>query len=314
MIKTTDNEPKPRPAGYLALAERYKIRVPRNWHSSRVAESKIHRIDTKGRFVDETYPRSYWPGEKLSDHLEFALKYDGINLAILGTLFRQPVEAELLAYIQSKPTGKYARQLWFLYEFLTGNTLPLDDLKRGNYIDLLNPEKYYTVEPAQRARRQRINNNLLGNPDFCPTIRRTESLRDLETANLADRCRDVVSNYSSSLIRRALNYLYTRETKSSFAIEHVDISGDRIVRFMALLQQAEQEDFCEETRLVTLQNRIVPDRFGESKFRSIQNYVGETVFMDQERIHYVCPKPEDLAGLMDGLIAAHQRIESGNVH
>ena len=116
------------------------------------------------------------------------------------------------------------------------------------------------------------------------------------------------------MIRRALSYLYTRETKSSFAIEQVDISGDRIARFMALLQQAEQEDFCEETRLVTLQNRIVPGRFGESEFRSIQNYVGETVFMDQERIHYVCPKPEDLVSLMDGLIAAHQRIESGNVH
>jgi len=48
----------------------------------------------------------------------------------------QAGEEDLLEYVRSKPTGKYARCLWFLYEFLTGKTLPLDDLKRGNYIDL----------------------------------------------------------------------------------------------------------------------------------------------------------------------------------
>src|SRR5680860_1535701 len=48
----------------------------------------------------------------------------------------QAGEEDLLEYVRSKPTGKYARRLWFLYEFPTGKTLPLDDLKRGNYIDL----------------------------------------------------------------------------------------------------------------------------------------------------------------------------------
>jgi hypothetical protein len=31
--------------------------------------------------------------------------------------------------------GKYARHLWFPYEFLTGKMLPLEDLRRGNYIE-----------------------------------------------------------------------------------------------------------------------------------------------------------------------------------
>jgi len=70
--------------------------------------------------------------------------------------------------------------LWFLYEFLTGKTLPLDDLDRGNYIDLLEPDKYYTVTPNRQIRRQRINNNLPGDSRFCPTIRRTDTLRTFD--------------------------------------------------------------------------------------------------------------------------------------
>ena len=71
------------------------------------------------------YPAKYWPGETLGDHLEFALKYDGTNLAILASLFQKASEDDLLDYVRSKPTGKYVRRLWFLYEFLTGKILPL---------------------------------------------------------------------------------------------------------------------------------------------------------------------------------------------
>ena len=80
---------------------------------------------------------------------------------------------DVLAYVRSRPTGKYARRLWFLYEFLTDRTLPLNDLRQGNYVDLLGPEAYYTVGSPRRVRRQRVNDNLLGDRRFCPTVRRT---------------------------------------------------------------------------------------------------------------------------------------------
>jgi len=35
----------------------------------------------------EVYPARYWPGDTLGGHLEFALKYDGTNLAILASVF-----------------------------------------------------------------------------------------------------------------------------------------------------------------------------------------------------------------------------------
>ncbi len=302
-----------RPAGYAALIERYHLDVTPNWHKSLVATRGIHHLDASGGIVEEVYPLKYWPGDTLGDHLEFALKYDGTNLAIFDSLFQNVAEEELLEYVRSKPTGKYARRLWYLYEFLTGKTLPIDDVKQGNYVDLLDPDEYYTVSPARRIRRQRINDNLLGDQRFCPIVRRTRILRDFETTDLSGRCRKVISTYSPALLKRALGYLYTKETKSSFEIEHIKPTSTRTERFIALLQLAEKEDFCEKPRLIELQNRIVDPRFRDSDYRTSQNYVGETVAWQAEKIHFVCPKPEDLADLMEGLIAAHKRMAKGRV-
>ena len=300
-------------AGYAALIERYDLEVIPNWHRSLVTTSGVHRKDSSDGMVEEVYPPKYWPGDGLGDQLEFALKYDGTNLAILARLFQRGVEEELVEYVRSKPTGKYARRLWFLYEFLTGNRLSLNDLEQGNYVDLLEPDDYYTLTTSRPVRRQRINDNMLGDRRFCPVVRRTDMLRGFEAADLPGRCRRAVSSYSPELLKRALAYLYTKETKSSFEIEHIKPSTTRTERFVALLQVAEQKDFCRKTELIEIQNRIVDDRFRDSDYRSSQNYVGETAAWERERIHFACPKPEDLPDLMDGLIAAHDRMDSGGV-
>ncbi|MCP4751406.1 MAG: Fic family protein, partial [Proteobacteria bacterium] len=162
------------------------------------------------------------------------------------------------------------------------------------------------------VRRQRINDNLPGDGRFCPIIRRTDALRAFEAANLPERCRQVVAGYSPELLKRALSYLYSKETKSSFEIENITPGSTRTERFIALLQLAEREDFCEKEKLIDLQSRIVDPRFSESDYRTSQNYVGETVAWRKEKIHFACPRPEDLTDLMEGLIASHKRMEHGS--
>jgi Fic family protein len=270
-------------------------------------------VNTNEDLTEETYPSRYWPGDKLGDHLEFALKYDGTNLALLASVFQAAPQEELTEYVESKPRGKYARRLWFLYEFLTGSTLPVDDLKTGGYIDLLDSEQYFIIPQPRRVRRQRINDNLLGDAGFCPTIRRTEALREFQEADLPERCKKVVSAYSPELLKRALSYLYTKETQSSFEIEHIKPSATRTERFVGMLQLAEKEDFCEKAHLIDLQNRIVDPRFKESDYRTGQNYVGESVAWQREKVYFACPKPDDVARLMRGLIAAHERMDEGGV-
>jgi len=263
--------------------------------------------------METIYPLSYWPGDSTGSHIEFALKYDGVNLEVLSALFAVIPEDEIIDWIKSRPTGKYARRIWFLFEFLTGKELSLSDLTKGNYIDILETDRYYTISPGRRVQRQRIMDNLLGRRGFCPIIRRTEKLVSFEEIDLHKRCEDVVTLYPPELLRRALSYLYNKETKSSFEIENVKPSASRTEKFIGLLEMAEREDFCEKPLLIDVQNRIVDPRFQDADYRTRQNYVGQTVSFQKQIVHYICPRPEDLEGLMDGLIKSHQAMKEGAV-
>lgn len=302
-----------RPAGYAFLLEKYRLETIPNWHTSLVGSSGTRNSVIQDGLVETTYPKSYWPGDLDENHLEFALKYDGINLATLALIFNVIDAGSLCNWIASKPTGKYVRKLWFLYEYLTGHRLPLADLSQGNYIDLLEKKLYYTAAWAARGellQRQRIFVNLPGGiSGFCPVVRRTERLSALEQINIPERCRDIVAAYPPELLKRALGYLYRKETRASFEIEHLQPDSSRTEKFIALLAKAEHRDFCEKELLIEIQNSIVDPRYRDTDYRHNQNYVGETVTLHQEQIHYISPKPEDLAGLMDGLVSVHKKLQ-----
>ena len=89
-----------RPAGYEALIERYGLEVTPNWRRSFVAQTGEHRVVVSGATIEEVFPLRYWPGESSCDHLEFALKYDGANLAILSCIFQRMSPKEMLDYVR----------------------------------------------------------------------------------------------------------------------------------------------------------------------------------------------------------------------
>jgi len=300
-------------AGYAYVLEKLAITGIPNWHRSAVATSGTHSVTRQDGFVDEVFRAQYWPGETIGAHLEFALKYDGVNLALLAKIFEKVAMQELVEFIKSKPTGKYVRRIWFFYEFLTEKRLPIDDMTTSNYVDALEAKDYYTVQKGERSPRHRVVNNLLGPRTFCPVVRKTERLLELDSASLQKRCEEIVTDYPPQLLRRALAYLYNKETKSSFEIEHSTSNASRTEKFIAFLQLAEKEDFCEKARLIELQNRIVDPRFRDSDYRLSQQYVGQSIAYQKEIIHYICPKPDDLPSLMEGLLASHARMKTGGI-
>lgn len=282
MVDTTEN----RLAGYAFLIERYGVSVLPNWHTSSVSTTGMLRSTIREGQTDTVYPQSYWPGDRAGDHLEFAIKYDGVNLGILSALFEVVEADEITVWISSKPVGKYTRKVWFLYELLTGRELPLPDLTKGNYIALLESDRYYTASPGRRIRRHRIIDNLLGERAFCPIIRRTEKLADMERIDLRKRCEEIVTSYPPELLRRALSYLYTKETKSTFEIEHIKPSASRTEKFIGVLESAERG----------LLRQVAPDRRSKPHRRSQVSGCG---LSDQPELH----RPDD--SLPEGTRSLH---------
>jgi len=283
-------------AGYAALKEIFGLPDMPHHVISHIVSGARKTVDDQ-----EYYPPVYAREDTLAGNLEFAFKFEGINLGLLVELFKIVSTDELIAYIQSKPTGLNTRRVWFFYEFLTGKQLNIPDLVSTiGYVDALNP-KSYVVRIGTRMPRYRVRNNLLGNESFCPVVRKTAVLKQHSWESLRDHAAEIVHSYDAETLARAVDYLYTKETRSSFAIEHEEPSKTKMERFGEALQSVRKFPHLDKQAFIDLQSIMLDERFAASEYRDDQNYVGETVGR-REIFHFISPKPEDVSSLMQGLI------------
>jgi hypothetical protein len=290
--------------GYGWLRERYGMRSYYITHLSVIGTRLKQEVDENGDVI-ETYTPLYTPTDPQDplQHLEFGLKYDDFNLDFLKAVFAAiPVEA-VVAYLTRKPKGGYERRIGYLYEFLRGLTLPVADQGRGNYIDLLDSDRYVTAK-GRNIPRWNVKDNLLGSAQFCPVIRRTKTLERLLEADYRQLVTEISQAFPPDIFYRAVTYLYTKETRSSYLIEQEQPSAERTTRFVAMLERAGGEPaavLMSEKFLTHLQNEIVDARFAAPGFRDFQNYIGQTTLNFKEIVHYICPPPQYLQSIMEGL-------------
>ena len=299
--------PESNPIGYLWLANRFDVVTMPHWRESRVLVRGTRRLlETAGRQV-EYLPAAQDPGENVFAHLEFALRKEGLHLELLRKVLVKIAPGEVAEYVRGKPTGRYSRVVWWLFETFAGIRLDLPDVQTGNYVDLLDPVLYVTG-PIRKAKRQRVNVNLIGTADFAPMVRR-KGLGIWNEAEMRQRCGEIVAEYPPEIFKRAVHYLYAKESKSSHEIERETPDQKRAEKFIGLLEQAWHRDFITKPALVELQQAIVDPRFANNGWRSErenlidrQVYVGEAMGPGMERVHFAAPKPDDLDGLMSGFI------------
>jgi hypothetical protein len=301
--------------GYSLLISKFNLAVLPPRRLSFLGTTNVRREIFNEAQVRIVYPPSYDPGRTLTAHLEFALKHEGLNLEVLAAFFRRvdlnAFETELLAALREHPLGQHLRRLWFVYEWLTDRVLPIPDLTTGNYVPLVDPKEFYT-SPPRRMRRQRINENLLGNRDFSPMVRRTEKLAAFEKKNIKVKVERIVEQYDPDTIRSAVSYLYTKETRSSFGIEGERPSPDRVERFVGLLQRLPKLSTMNRTELIRLQNETVDQRFVNKEYRHDQVYVAMPS-RTRQRIEYIAPKPDDVPSLMDGVLGCLARLDASGI-
>jgi len=292
-----------KPAGNQWLKERYNLSRHTLTHSSYIGNNESIELTSKGN-VEQVFGPKYAPSEDGPlPHLEFALKYDDISLDFLKAMFEKISPEEIKAFVGKAPSSKYARKIGFLYEFLTPNSIELTRPTTANYTNLLEEEEYVTGTITKNSK-WKINNNLLGNQEFCPIVRKTNALVTLLKTDIHQKIEQLKESYPQDIFKRATNYLYNKETRSSYEIEKEKPSPDRMEKFIALLVKAGSEateKMLEKQRLVQLQNAIVDPRFAAVDFRDFQNFVGESLPNYQDIIHYICPPPAILSSLMNGL-------------
>ena len=292
------------PAGYVALIDAYDLPAP--FPYTKMAIGMKHAIVKKMGWHLLT-PR-HQPKQSLKGHLEFALKYEGVDLCVLKKLFEVLDESEITTIVQETITGSYARRIWFLYEWLMGSRLDLPDVKRGNYVSVINPLHQLTIQ-GENSQRHRVVNNLPGTPEFCPLIRRTEEIDAYLLMNLKEKALHISSEIPKDIIMRAASFLLLKDSQASFAIENETPTHDRVARWGEAIREAGKTAMSKE-ELIRLQRIVLGNsRFVKIGFRDSGGFIGE-----HERssgmpvVEHISAKSEDIDSLVRGLIAYNTRV------
>ncbi len=295
------------PAGYAALIHAYGLKVP----LPRIlcATGDRHRIKNEAGWRILT-PR-HAPAPHLDRHLTFALKYEGIDLAILKRLFCAVQAREIEAIVRSKPTGRYARRIWFLYEWLTATRLDLPDAKTGTFIPVVDPEQQWAIA-GENSPRHRVRNNLPGTPEFCPLVFRTKTLDEFAAMDFAGRAQAIVAAVPKDLLARTAAFLLLKDSKSSYAIEGERAPHDRMQRWGRAIGQAGRRPVDLE-ELLRLQAIVIGDaRFVRLGLRQEGGFVGEHDRDSRLPLpDHISARPEDLESLIAGLTAFDRTPATG---
>ena len=290
------------PAGYAALIDAYRLQVPLPRRLSAIGAH--HRTVERDGWRVLT-PR-HAPKPTLEAHLTFALKYEGLDLAVLKRLFEAAEGKSIEAVVRSKPTGRYSRRIWFLYEWLLGRELDIPDAATGSYVPVVNTDQQYGAR-GENIPRQRVRNNLPGTPEFCPLVFRTDTLDAFIAMDLPKRAQALLDNIPKDVMARTAAFLLLKDSKSSFAIEGEQPPQDRLQRWGVAIGEAGRNttDFEE---LLRLQKMVIGDtRFVHIGFRTDGGFVGEHDRATRMPLPvHISARPEDLPSLVDGMTAFEQ--------
>jgi hypothetical protein len=257
-------------AGYSALIEAHGLRVVLPDYLCSIGQKHKKYVHERWRVFT---PR-HKPGDTLLGHLTFALKYEGVDLAVLNALFKTIEAHEIETLIRSEPTGGYSRRLWFLWEWLLEEELNLEDATTGNYVALINSSLQYTGI-SRKSKRHRVDNNLPGTHSFCPLIRKTETLEQFISKNLSETAVEHIGKTRPDILGRAAAFLLLKDSKASYTIEGEIPPHSRVESWGRIIGEAGKRKLSIQ-ELEHLQMQVISDsRFVKSGLRTEGGFVGE---------------------------------------
>ena len=292
-------------AGWAALVQALGLQAPVRQPSCVSAKHVGGGRREEGGF--RVFDKRYQPGDQVADHLTFALRHENIDLLILKRFFEAAPKAVLEGYVRSTPTGTQTRRAWFFYEMLTGQTLDVEDAPNITAIDALDAKAYFTGK-TKHSRRHKVRDNLLGNGDWCPVIRKTERLETFTRLELADRAAETVGRTGQHLVTRAASFLLLADSRASFEIEGERAPRSRLERWgKAVLQAGKNALTLEE--IMRLHSVLIEDtRFVFPGLRPDGVFLGERDHLGDPLPEFIGARAEDLDELCTGMLAANNRM------
>ncbi len=249
-------------------------------------------------------PRNVAPTEvDILSHVLFALKHEDLNIAILHEALSLVPAEEMLAALLAQPASAYIRQACFFWEKANGRPLPGDlNNMGGNYVDVFDPETYYTGQVWERHQRYRVNFNGIGLTTIALLSCATRSWRPREMRSLP------VSAPGSVIhsMRKSLTGSWDGPTSvrpgTPMRSNTETPSPGKEQAFLQAMEQLREKTPLSEEYLVQLQNTVISSPLAhEQQFRAHQNWL-QRGGHGALSVRYVPPSPDGMLRLMAGFM------------
>ncbi len=292
--------------GYGALIDAYNLPMPFPKRLSLISDKRHSYENEEWRVFSS---RNSFE-DTLTKHLVFSLKYEGINLLFFKKFFDRISKEDITELVRSEYSGQFMRKVWFLYEWMKGEILPIADLNFKNFVPLVDEELQYASSVSINSRRHKIKNNLPGTINFCPLIQRTPKLEKFIEADLSDMTNAVIKGIHKDILMRTSSFLLLKDSRASFTIEGENPAQSRAVRWGKAIGQAGARPLGKE-EFVRLQQIIIDSsRFLKTGFRKEGGFVGQHERSTGEPIpDHISARWQDLETLMDGLLETASLLE-----
>ena len=232
---------------------------------------------------------------------------------MLKRLFVATGPAPIEALVRAKPTGSYARRIWFLYEWLTGKKLKLPDLEARSPMSTPSiPSSNGRARP-RTPRATASANNLPGTPEFCPLVFRTPALEEFIALGLADRAKAMAADVPADLLARTAAFLllkdFTRELRHRGRRPAARPRAALGPRHRPGRTQADRPRRApapaadRHRRRPLRRSRIAPGRAALS--------ASMTATPARPCPNHISARPDDLPSLIDGMIAFDRQRRAG---
>lgn len=293
-------------AGWSALVRAFDIQAPVR-RPCAVSDQHIRgsRRDDGDWLI---FDKRYWPGEEFGTHLNFALRYEDLDLLIVKRVLEAVRPQVVQEFVRSAPTGIPARRAWYLYEEFTERALDLPELPSTlAAVDLLDQEKYFTGL-ARLSRRHKVRDNLLGTRRLCPIIRRTARLAEFMERKLGAKANEIIGRTGANVVARAASFLLLADSRASFAIEGERPPRGRLERWARAVVQAGKVPLTLD-EIIRLHGVLIEDkRFVHTGLRGDGVFLGERDDQGDPLPEFIGARAQDLDDLMHGLIDTNDRM------
>lgn len=282
-------------AGWAAIVQHLGVDAPLRRFACISEKHVSGNRRTEGNW--EIFDKRYMPEDSLTSQLNFAFRHELIDPLIMKRVFDLFPEKELTEFIRATPTGLFTRRIWFFFETFTGRKLELKDAEPVTAIDALEPDKYFTIK-GKISQRHRVRNNLLGNGEFCPFIRRTQKLEELSKLDLAQKAQETIGKIGAQVIARAASFMLLADSIASFEIEGERPPKNKLERWGRAVLEAGQRPL-NQSEIYRLHRIVIgDDRFTEIGYRTKGVFLGTRDSNREPVPEFIGARHEDVADQM----------------